>query len=44
VLAFIEPKIAFNMNVILGGTVFAVVMSAGILVLLEIGRRIGVRG
>jgi hypothetical protein len=30
------------MNVILAGTIFAVVMSAGILVLLEIGRRIGV--
>src|SRR5271166_526759 len=31
------------MNVILAGTIFAVVLSAGILVLLEIGRRIGVR-
>jgi uncharacterized membrane protein len=31
------------MNVILAGTIFAVAMSAGILVLLEIGRRIGVR-
>jgi hypothetical protein len=31
------------MNVILAGTIFAVALSAGILVLLEIGRRIGVR-
>jgi hypothetical protein len=31
------------MNVILAGALFAVVLSAGILVLLEIGRRIGVR-
>ena len=31
------------MNVILAGTIFAVVLSAGIFVLLEIGRRIGVR-
>jgi hypothetical protein len=31
------------MNVILAGTIFAVVLSAGILVLLETGRRIGVR-
>jgi len=31
------------MNVILAGTVFAVVLSAGILVLVEIGRRIGLR-
>ena len=31
------------MNLILAGTIFAVVMSAGILVLLGIGRRIGVR-
>jgi hypothetical protein len=31
------------MNLILAGTIFAVVLSAGILALLEIGRRIGVR-
>src|SRR3977135_2316934 len=31
------------MNVILAGTIFAVALSAGILVLLEIGRRIGLR-
>jgi hypothetical protein len=31
------------MNVILAGTIFAVVLSAGVLLLLEIGRRIGVR-
>jgi len=31
------------MNVILAGTIFAVALSAGVLVLLEIGRRIGVR-
>ncbi len=39
----IEPQSAFNMNIILAGTIFAVVLSAGILVLLEIGRRIGAR-
>jgi len=31
------------MNVILSGTIFAVVLSGGILVMLEIGKRIGVR-
>jgi hypothetical protein len=31
------------MNVILAGTIFAIVLSARILVLLEIGRRIGLR-
>src|ERR1700736_3572874 len=31
------------MNVILAGAIFAIALSAGILVLLEIGRRIGVR-
>ena len=35
--------IVFTMNVILAGTIFAVALSAGVLVLLEIGRRIGVR-
>src|SRR5271165_976120 len=36
-------RIVFTMNVILAGTIFAVALSAGVLVLLEIGRRIGVR-
>ena len=31
------------MDVILAGIIFAVVLSAGILVLLEIGRRVGLR-
>jgi len=35
--------IVFTVNVILAGTIFAVALSAGVLVLLEIGRRIGVR-
>jgi hypothetical protein len=35
--------IVFTVNVILSGTIFAVALSAGVLVLLEIGRRIGVR-
>jgi hypothetical protein len=35
--------IVFTVNVILPGTIFAVALSAGVLVLLEIGRRIGVR-
>jgi hypothetical protein len=39
----LAPLIAFNMNVILAGAIFAAALSAGILVLLEIGRRIGVR-
>jgi len=36
-------RIVFTMNVILAGTIFAVALSAGVLVLLEIGRRIGGR-
>jgi hypothetical protein len=43
VLELIEPWIAFNINIFLAGIIFAVVLSAAILVLLEIGRRIGVR-
>ena len=35
--------IVFTVYVILAGTIFAVALSAGVLVLLEIGRRIGVR-
>jgi hypothetical protein len=35
--------IVFTVNLILAGTNFAVALSAGVLVLLEIGRRIGVR-
>ena len=35
--------IVFTVNVILAGTIFAVALSAGVLVLLEIGRRIGAR-
>jgi hypothetical protein len=38
VLELIEPWIAFSMNIILAGTIFVVVLSAGFGVLLEIGR------
>ena len=35
--------LVFTVNIILPETIFAVALSAGVLVLLEIGRRIGVR-